>query len=493
MTTAQEFERRRWTALILLCFAQFIVVLDASIVNVALPSIGEALSFSQENLSWVVNAYVLTFGGFLLLGGRLADLLGRRRVFIAGLLLVAAASLAAGFAATEGQLIAARAAQGLGAAIISPSALSIITTTFRDGAERNKALGAWGAVAGAGGAAGVLLGGILTDGLGWEWVLWVNVPVALIAAALAPRLIMESRSESATRHFDTAGAVSVTAGLSVLVYALVDATEAGWGSAQTLGLLALSAGLIAAFVAIELRSSAPLVPFRIFRLRTLTGANAVGLLVGASLFSMFFFITLYMQQVLGYSPIEAGLSYLPLAVAIIVASGIASQLVTRIGFKPVLAAGMAFIAAALVWFSQVSVGGGFATDILGPSLLAAAGLGFAFVTTTIAAVSGVREQEAGLASGLINTSQQIGGALGLAVLATIANSRTDDLMASSGADPAALPNALTEGFQSAFLGGAVIAALGLVLTLALIRGRDSRAHVELGAAPAGERLAEAEA
>jgi EmrB/QacA subfamily drug resistance transporter len=482
MTNAQEYMDRRWIALILLCFAQFIVVLDASIVNVALPSIGEALSFSQENLAWVVNAYVLTFGGFLLLGGRMADLLGRRRVFVAGLLLVAAASLAAGFASNEGQLIAARAAQGLGAAIISPAALSIITTTFRDGSERNKALGAWGAVAGAGGAAGVLFGGVLTDTLGWEWVLWINVPVALVVAAFAPRLIAESRSESDTRHFDTAGAVSVTAGLSVLVYALVDAAAAGWGSTQTLGLMAVAAALIGAFVAIELRSQAPLVPFRIFRLRTLTGANTVGVLVGASLFSMFFFITLYMQQVLGYSPIEAGLAYLPLAVTIIVASGIASQLVTRIGFKPVLAAGMASIAAALVWFSQVSIGGGFASDILGPSLLAATGLGFAFVTTTIAAVSGVRERESGLASGLINTSQQIGGALGLAVLATIANSRTDDVMASAGGDPSALTNALNEGFQSAFLGGAGIATLGLVLTLVLIRGRDSRAHVALGAA-----------
>jgi EmrB/QacA subfamily drug resistance transporter len=481
MTEAREYRERRWIALLLLCFAQFIVVIDASIVNVALPSIGEGLDFSQENLSWVVNAYVLTFGGFLLLGGRMADLLGRRRVFISGLLLVAVASLAAGFAANEGQLIAARAAQGLGAAIISPSALSIITTTFSDGAERNKALGAWGAVAGAGGAAGVLFGGILTDGLGWEWVLWINVPIALAVAALTPMAVPETRSESATRHFDAAGAVSVTAGLSVLVFALVDATDAGWGSTQTLGLLALSAALIGAFVAIELRSDAPLMPFRIFRLRTLTGANIVGLLVGASLFSMFFFITLYMQQVLGYSAIKAGLSYLPLALTIIAASAIASQLVTRIGFKPVLAAGMAFIAAGLVWFSQVSVDGGFATDILGPSLLAAAGLGFGFVTTTIAAVSGVREQESGLASGLINTSQQIGGALGLAVLATIANSRTDDLMASAGGDPAALPNALAEGFQSAFLGGAAIAALGLVLTLVLIRSRDSRAHVELGA------------
>jgi EmrB/QacA subfamily drug resistance transporter len=484
MTTAHEYERRRWIALVLLCFAQFIVVLDASIVNVALPSIGKGLDFSQQNLAWVVNAYVLTFGGFLLLGGRMADLLGRRRVFIGGLAVVATASLAAGFAANEGQLIAARAAQGLGAAIISPSALSIVMTTFRDGAERNKALGAWGAVAGAGGAAGVLLGGILTDGLGWEWVLWINVPVALIVAALAPRLIAESRSESATRHFDTAGAISVTAGLSILVYAIVDATDAGWGSLQTLGLISVAAALIATFVGIELRSQAPLMPFRIFRIRTLTGANIVGLLVGGSLFSMFFFITLYMQQVLGYSAIHAGLSYLPLAVSIIIAAGVGSQLVTRIGYKPVLVAGMTFIAVALAWFSRVSVGGGFTTDILGPSLLAATGLGFAFVTTTIVAVSGVRDQESGLASGLINTSQQIGGALGLAVLATIANARTADLMASAGGDPSALKNALNEGFQSAFLGGAAIAALGLLLTLVLIRGRDSRDHVQLGAAPA---------
>jgi EmrB/QacA subfamily drug resistance transporter len=487
MTTAHEYDNRRWIALILLCFAQFIVVLDASIVNVALPSIGQALSFSQENLSWVINAYVLTFGGFLLLGGRMADLLGRRRVFVGGLLLVAVASLAAGFASNEGQLIAARAAQGLGAAIISPSALSIVTTTFSDGAERNKALGAWGAVAGSAGAAGVLLGGVLTDGLGWEWVLWVNVPVALIVAALTPGLIAESRSQSATRRFDVLGAAAVTAGLSLLVYAIVDAAEAGWGSAQTLGLVGVAALLLAAFIAIELRSDAPLVPFRIFRLRTLTGANAVGLLIGASLFSMFFFITLYMQQVLGYSAIDTGLAYLPLALSIVLASGVASQLVTRIGFKPVLIVGMGSVVAALVWFSQVSVGGGFAGDVLGPSLLAGVGLGLAFVPVTIAAVTGVRAEESGLASGLINTSQQIGGALGLAVLATIANSRTDDVLAGAGGDPAALPRALTEGFQSAFLGGAAVAALGLVLTLVLIRGRDSRAHLALEA----ERPAEA--
>jgi len=481
VATTHDYLNRRWTALILLCVAQFVVVLDASIVNVALPSIGKGLRFSEANLPWVVNAYVIAFGGFLLLGGRAADLLGRRRVFMAGLLVVAIASLAAGFAANQGQLIAARAAQGLGAAIISPAALSIVTTLFRDGAERNKALGAWGAVAGSAGAAGVLLGGILTQGLGWEWVLWVNVPVSLIALVLTPGLIPESRSESATRHFDAAGAVSVTAGLSVLAYALLDASSAGWSSTKIVSLLALSVVLIGAFVVIELRSKAPLVPFRIFRLRTLTGANIVGILLGASLFSMFFFISLYMQQVLGYSAIHAGLSYLPLALTIIVAAGLGGQLVTRFGFKPVLAAGMAFVALGLLWFSRVSVGGGFLTDILGPSLLAAIGLGFGFVTSTIAAVSGVNEREQGVASGLINTSQQIGGALGLAVLSTIATTRTDHVMASGTSTP---HNALTAGFQSAFLGGAVIGALGFAATLILIRTRDSRAHVEMANAEA---------
>jgi EmrB/QacA subfamily drug resistance transporter len=473
MTEAQVLERRRWIALALLCVAQFVVVLDASIVNVALPTIGSALHFSQDNLSWVVNAYVLTFGGFLLLGGRMADLLGRRRVFMGGLILFALASLAGGLATNDGQLIAARAVQGLGAAILSPAALSIVTTTFRDGAERNKALGVWGAVAGSGGAAGVLLGGVLTSGLGWEWVLWVNVPIGLAAAAIAPTLLAESRAESRTRTFDVAGAVSVTAALSVLVYALVDATSAGWGSLQTIGLLSISALLLATFVAIEMRSRDPVVPFSIFRSRTITGANAVGLLIGASLFSMFFFISLYMQQVLGYSAIHAGLSYLPLALTIVVSAAIASQLTTRVGFKPVLAAGMAFIGAGLVWFSQVSAGGSFLADILGPSLLAAVGLGLAFVPNTIAAVSGVPDREAGLASGLINTSQQVGGALGLAVLSTVANSVTGNSHA---------PAALTNGFQSAFLGGAGIAALGLAATLLLIRSRDSRAHIELGAA-----------
>jgi len=475
MTDRQEYMDKRWIALALLCMAQFVVVLDASIVNVALPTIGRSLSFSQDNLSWVVNAYVLTFGGFLLLGGRLADLLGRRRVFIGGLLLFAVASLVGGFAESEGTLIAARAVQGLGAALLSPAALSIVTTTFSDGAERNKALGVWGAVAGSGGAAGVLLGGILTEYVGWEWVLWVNVPIGIGAALIAPRLILESRAEHETRHFDALGALSVTAGLSVLVYALVEAPDAGWGSGQTIGLLAGALALIAVFVAIERRSASPLVPFSIFRNRTLTGANVVGVLTGASLFSMFFFISLYMQNVLGFSAIEAGLAYLPLAVSIIISAGVASQLVTRIGFKPILATGMALISGGLLWFSQISADGSFLADVLGPSLLAAVGLGFAFVPQTIAAVSNVSDRDAGLASGLINTSQQVGGALGLAILASVAFSTIGDLGVQG-----QTPVGLTEGYADAFLVGAGIALLGVIATLGLIRGRDSKAHTEIG-------------
>ncbi len=462
-------------ALALLAMTQFVIVLDASIVNVALPSIGRDLEFSQDDLSWVVNAYVLTFGGFLLLGGRLADLLGRRRMFIGGLVLFSVASLLGGLAQSDVQLIAARAVQGLGAAIISPAALSLVTTMFSEGAERNKALGVWGAVAGSGGAAGVLLGGVLTEYAGWEWVLFVNVPIGLLAAFAAPRLLPESRDDR-PRVFDLAGAFTVTAGLALLVYTLVDATDAGWASTQTAVLGAISAALLAAFVAIESRTSHPLMPFSIFRLRTLRGANVVGLLIGMSLFSMFFFISLYLQQVLGYDALDAGLAYLPLAVTIIVSAGVASQLVTRIGFKPTLVAGMLFIAAGLIWFSYVSApGGGYVSDVLFPSLLAAIGLGFAFVPSTIAAVTGTRPDEAGLASGLINTSQQVGGALGLAVLATIANGRTDDVFAAGERNQAV---ALTEGFQDAFLAGAGIALLGALLAATLISSRDSREQAE---------------
>jgi EmrB/QacA subfamily drug resistance transporter len=468
---------KKWLALALLAAAQFVVVLDAAIVNVALPSIGTDLDFSQGDLSWVVNAYTLFFGGFLLLGGRMADLIGRRRMFTYGLILFAAASLAGGLASSPGMLIAARAVQGLGAALLSPAALSLVTVMFTEGSERNKAMGVWGAVAGSGGAAGVLLGGILTEYAGWEWVLWVNVPIGLAAAAIAPRLLPESRNEG-TRNFDIAGAVSVTAGLSLFVYTMVDANDAGWLSGQTLGLGAVSLALIAAFAAIELRSKAPLVPFSIFRRRTITGTNVVALLVAMSLFSMFFFISLYMQQVLGYSAIKSGLSYLPLAGGIIVSAGIASGLVTRFGFKPILTTGLVLTAIALVWFAQVDVGGSYLGDILFPSLIAAVGLGFAFVSMTIAAVAGVEPHETGLASGLINTSQQVGGALGLAILAAIANSRTDSLMTEAGGAASALPNALTEGFQIAFLVGAGFAALGAILAATLISSRTSREHAE---------------
>jgi EmrB/QacA subfamily drug resistance transporter len=475
-----DTQRSKWLALALLAAAQFVVVLDASIVNVALPSIGRALNFSQDNLSWVVNAYTLFFGGFLLLGGRLADRLGRRRMFIAGMVLFALASLAGGLAQSELWLIIARSVQGLGAALVSPAALSIVTTTFTEGAERNRALGVWGAVAGSGGAAGVLLGGVLTKFAGWEWVLFVNVPIGFAAAALAPRLLGESRDHRAKR-FDVAGAVTVTAGLALLVYSLVDANQAGWGSARTIGLGAVAVALLAAFVVIERRSSEPLVPFSIFRLQTLRGSNIVALLIGMSLFSMFFFISLYMQQILGYDALKAGFAYLPLAVGIIVSAGIASQAVTRIGFKPTLITGMLLITGALLWFSQVSPGGSYLGDVLFPSLIVAVGLGFAFVAVTIGAVAGTTDEDAGLASGLINTSQQVGGALGLAILAAVANASTDNATGVSHLV------ALNDGFRDAFLVGAFFAAAGAILGAVLIDSRDSRAAAEAaqrGEAPA---------
>jgi len=471
---------RRWLALVLLAAAQFVVVLDASIVNVALPSIGKALHFSQDDLSWVVNAYTLTFGGFLLLGGRLADLLGRRRLFIVGLTLFALASLAGGLAQSELWLIVARAVQGLGAALVSPAALSLVTTLFAEGADRNKALGVWGAVAGSGAAAGVLFGGMLTEWAGWEWVLFVNVPIGLAAAALAPRLLPESRNEG-PRHFDVAGAVSITAGLSLLVYALVRASTVGWGATQTLAELGGALALIAAFVLIELRARSPLVPFPgIFRIRTITGINAIGVLVSLALFSTFFFVSLYMQQVLGYDALKAGFSYLPLAGGIVVSAGLASSLVTRYGFKPVLIAGLLLTAVGLFWFSRISAGGSYLGDVLGPSIFVALGLGFVFVPMTVAAVAGVEPHEAGLASGLINTSQQVGGALGLAVLATIANSHTAALTK----DGVALPSALTQGFAEALTVAAVVAVAGAVLAFLVISSRASREHAR--AAQAGE-------
>ena len=480
MSPAPLTARRKDLALVLLAVTQFVIVLDASIVNVALPSIGRALDFSQDNLSWVVNAYTLTFGGFLLLGGRLADLLGRRMIFMVGLGLFSAASLLGGLAQSDTWLIAARAAQGLGAALISPAALSLITTIFSEGAERNRALGVWGAVAGSGGAAGVLLGGVLTQWVGWQAVLFVNVPIGLIAAALAPRLLPESR-DADHRYFDVQGAVLVTAGLALLVYALVDANNAGWGTFHTIGLGGIALGLIGLFVAWESRAPHPLMPFSIFRLRTLRGANVIGLLLGLALFAMFFFLSLYMQQVLGFDALKTGVSYLPLALMIIASAGVASQLTTRTGFKPVLITGMLLLAAGLVWFSQVDAGGSYVGDVLFPSLVVGFGLGLAFVPVTIAAVMGTKPDEAGLASGLINTSQQVGGALGLAILSAIATARTNHVITGGGHSQGF---ALTAGFQTAFLVGAGFALLAALLAAVMISSADSRAHAE--AAQAGE-------
>ena len=395
---------RRWRALALLAVAQFVVVLDASIMNIALPSISADLGVPMEDLSWIINGYVLTFGGFLLLGGRLADLLGRRRIFVAGLVLFAVASLAGGLSGSQGQLIAARAVQGLGAALLAPAALSILTTIFPPGAERNKALGVWGAVAGAGGAAGVLLGGIITDALGWKWVLFINVPIGAVTALLAFRVIAESRAEGVTRRFDLPGAVTVTGGLSAAVYAIVGAEQVGWGATRTLVFFGLAAILLAAFVIIERRAVAPLVPFEVFRLRSVTSANVSMLLVGFVMLGMFFFLSLYMQKVLGYSSLETGLALLPLAGTLVVAAGGVAPLLTRYGVKPVLLAGLVLFAGGMAWFSRMPAEGEFVADLLAPSLLVGLGLAATFVALTVASVEGVRPEEYGLASGLINTS-----------------------------------------------------------------------------------------
>jgi EmrB/QacA subfamily drug resistance transporter len=474
--TAVNRSSHKWWALALLCASQFMVVLDVAIVNVALPSIQKGLDFSQGNLQWVLSAYTLVFGGFLLLGGRTADLYGRRRVFMVGMLIFTVASLLCGLAQSEGWLISARAVQGLGAAIIAPAALSIVMTTFEEGAERNKALGVWGAIGGAGAAVGVLLGGILTSWLGWEWIFFINVPVGAAVLALSRTLLNESTAGLDHRQLDVAGAVTITSGLSILVYAVVTAHQHGWASATTIGLLVVSALLHTAFIAIERRSSAPLLPLSIFRLRTLTGANITGFLLGASIFAMFFFLSLYMQQILGWSALKTGVSYLAIALTTIPAAGIAQALVTRIGVRTVLAVGMGCNTAALLWFTQVSVGGNYVTDLLPGFLIGAVGLGFSFVPISIAALAGVQAQEAGLASGLINTSQQIGGAVGVAILSTIATTRTSDLISSG----TAAPFALTSGFRAAFAVAAGLTLVGVIVTLLVIRTQD------IVAAPAAE-------
>jgi EmrB/QacA subfamily drug resistance transporter len=465
----------RWKALAVLGIAYLMVVLDVSVVNVALPSIERDLGFSPENLQWVVSGYALTFGGFLLLGGRSGDLLGRRRLFMAGLAAFAAFSLLCGFATSSEMLVVARLLQGAAGAVLAPSVFSITSVTFEEGSERNKALGILGGIAGSGAAIGVLLGGILTEYAGWEWIFYINAPIGLIALFLVPRFVRESRADGLARNFDAAGAVTITAALMMLVYALTQANDAGWASAQTIGLLLGSAALHVAFLVVERRSRSPLVPLRFFRKRTPTGANVIGFGLGTMVFGMFFLLSLYMQQVLGFSALKTGVGYLAVALTAIVASGVSQALVTRLGVKPVLSAGMLLLGGGLVYFSQISTDGSYVADLLPGFLMTGVGLGFAFVPVSIAALGGIEPHEAGLASGLINTSQQIGGALGVAILTTVATTRTEGLL-EGGVDR---PSALTQGFSIAFWVAAAFALLSLVATLLALRSRD------LAAAPAG--------
>ena len=459
--------RLKWLGLALLGAVQFMVVLDIAIVNVALPSIQTDLGVSQANLQWVISAYALVFGGFLLLGGRTADLLGRRRIFMLGLVAFTIGSLLCGLAWSETSLIGARAIQGLGAATISPAALAILMTTFAEGRERNIALGVWGAVGGFGAAAGVLLGGVLTDALSWEWIFFVNIPVGIAALVLAPVLLGESR-DTRVKSFDAPGAVLVTGGLSALVLGITQGNEWGWSSGRVLGIFALAAVLLAGFVAWEQRVPEPLMRFGILRTKTVLGANVAGFILGTALFSMFLMLTLYMQQVLGYSAMKTGVAYLAVAGTSIVWANVAAALVGRVGVRPLIAGGMAILTVGLLLFTQVSVGGSYAANLLPGFLIVALGMALCFVPISIAALAGVRQAEAGLASGLINTSQQIGGAVGIALLSTIAISRTESEVAAG----TAVPQALTSGFQLAFWVGAGIALAGVVAALALIRQEE---------------------
>jgi EmrB/QacA subfamily drug resistance transporter len=473
---------RRWWALALLCGAFFMVILDAAIVTVALPSIEEELDFSAQGLQWVVSAYALTFAGLLLLGGRAADLLGRRRVFMVGTAFFTLASLLCGLAWSDEALIGARAFQGIGAAIMTPSALSIITTLFEEGAERNKALGIWGALGGIGATAAWVVGGPLVDGPGWEWIFFINIPIGLVGLALSPLLLPESRASTLRRSYDPAGAFTITGALVLLVYAVVEAPDTGWGDAQTILLLAGSAALLAAFVLIESRHRAPLVRLGIFRSRTIVGANAVMLLFGTLPYGLGFTLTLYAQQVLGYSAVKFGLTSLVFPVGAAVGSILGQGIVLRVGFRPVAIVGMALMAGGSLILTQVSVGGSYFGDIFFGLLVFGPGVGLAFTTASIAALAGVAERESGLASGLSNTAFQIGAALGVAIVSSVAVSRTDDyLAANSGADRLV---ALTEGFQSAFFACAILAGIGAALALLLL-GRPRRAPQEqLEAAPA---------
>jgi EmrB/QacA subfamily drug resistance transporter len=444
------------------------VILDATIVNVALPSIQKDLNLSEANLQWIVNAYALVFGGFLLLGGRAGDLLGRKRLFLVGLVVFTVASLLNGLASSEGFLIASRALQGFGAALISPAALSIISTTFEEGAERAKALGVWAAIAIGGSAVGLVLGGFLVQYFSWPWIFYVNVPVGIVAFILSMRLVPESRDLTGHRSYDIAGAVTVTGGLMTLVYAIVDAQSAGWGSAKTIVSFVVAGILLVAFVAIETRAKAPLVRLSIFRIRSLSIANIVMFLAASGIFAMFFFNTLYLQRVLGYEPLKAGLAFLPFTAGIMVSAGLASAFAPRVGVRLVAAIGMILTTGGLLLLTQLPVDGTYVSDVLPAILLSSLGMGAVFMPLTLIATTGLKNEDQGLASGLFNTSQQIGGALGLAVLSTIAASKS----ASAGGSQA---NALVVGFHWAFAGGAVVMVIGLVVLLVFLRQR----HVAL--------------
>jgi EmrB/QacA subfamily drug resistance transporter len=472
---------RRWWALALLCAAFFMVLLDGTIVLVALPSIGADLGFSEHGLQWVLSAYALTFGGLLLLGGRAADLLGRRLLFIAGVGLFTAASLICGLAWSPAALLSARVVQGVGAAIMTPTALSIISTTFPDGSERNKALGIWGALGGVGATAAWLIGGPLVDGPGWQWIFFINIPLGLAALALSPVLLRESRGALTQRSYDPAGALTITGALVLLVYAVVEAPDAGWGDMQTILLFAGSVVLLAAFALIESRHRAPLVPLGFLRSRTVVAANAVMLLVGALAFAVPFVLTLYAQQVLGYSAVEFGVGSVVLAVSVTVGAIVGQGAVLKIGFRPVAVTAMALMGAGSLLLTGVSVGGSYFGDMFFGLLVAGPGIGLAFVTATVAGLAGVAEHESGLASGLSNTATQIGGALGVAIATTVAVSSSGDyLAANEGANRLVV---LTEGFQSAFLALVVLAAIGMALAL-LLPGRPRTAREHLVPAPA---------
>jgi EmrB/QacA subfamily drug resistance transporter len=462
---ASSLSSRRGVAiLILLCLVQFMDILDASILNIALPSIKRDLGFTQESLQWVVNGYILTYGGFLLLGGRVADLLGRRRILVTGLIVFAGSSLVGGLSHSESLLIGARFAQGLGAAMLSPAALSTLTTIFRSGKERATALGAWAAVSGLGGAAGVLFGGVLTEGPGWRWVLFVNVPFAAIALAGAFVLLKAERGSARLANFDALGAILVTGGMLLLVYSLVKAPDVGWGATRTIGGLALAGAALAAFVVNELRVSNPLVPMSILRTKGVAVADATQLVTAAGFLPMFFFLTLYMQTVLHYSPIQTGLAYLPLTGGFIIATGISSQLFARIGTKPVIVVGAVIAAGGLYWLSRIPVDGSYVSDILPGLVVASVGLGGVFVGATTNANAGISEDKAGLAAGLLNTGTQLGGALGLAIFSALATERTTSLLRAGNTTVA---HAATEGFRLALLVGAIfMLAAGAVALLA---------------------------